>query len=126
MGIKIKNKEADILLGATLMHWGVPFRFTTKLELTENQQNIIEAASDKLISLRELYHETKNFEGCEADLSAQEIALLAEVGRACLAECGNDLVELELQLKTRSKSEVESLLSRLISPIAGRQPSLTT
>ena len=47
--IQLSDHEASILLGATLMHWGVPFRFASKREWTEHQQAIIDRASDKLI-----------------------------------------------------------------------------
>jgi hypothetical protein len=43
---------------------------------------------------------------------------LSEVLRACLDECGDDSVELELQLRTRERVEVEALIGRLRAAIA--------
>ena len=48
MMIRLSDREAAILLGATLMHWGVPFHRTAKHELTDDQQTTIDAASTKL------------------------------------------------------------------------------
>ena len=53
MMIPLSDKEADILLGATLVHWGVPFHTAVKREFTEDQQATVDAASTKLIAWRE-------------------------------------------------------------------------
>ncbi len=113
MAIVLSDREAAILLGATLTHWGVPFRFSTKRPLSDREQAVIDEASDKLIALREAFQQTPHSGPGDVPLSAEEVSLLAEVVTACLAECGDDPVELELQLKTRARAEVEALLERL-------------
>jgi hypothetical protein len=122
MKIRLSDKEASILLGATLMHWGVPFRNTAKHELTEPQQAMVDEASDRLIGLREGYQRRPDQETQEVVLSEQEVALLIAVVEDCIDECGSDPTELSLQLKTSERNEVETLLERirasLGSPIA--------
>jgi hypothetical protein len=120
MGFTVTDKEAEILLGATLMHWGIPFRFTAKHELTENEQALVEQASESLIEMRERLQQSKNLHHSqELSLSPQQIQKLRDVMVDCLAECGNDVVELGLQLKTRNKAEVEALVARLDSVANG-------
>lgn len=112
MGITLTDKEVSILLGATLMHWGVPFRFAAKHELSDEQQVMLDGASDKLVALREARRQSSH-DSQEVHLTEQEITLLTEVLNDCLHECGNDPIELNLQLRTRNKTDVESLLARL-------------
>lgn len=106
------DREASILLGATLMHWGVPFRAASKREFTGHQQAIIDQASDKLIAVRDAHLQARPE---EIGLSDSEIALLAEVLDDCVKECGNDPVELRLQLHTGERREAEMLMERLRS-----------
>ena len=117
MMIHFSDREASILLGATLMHWGVPFRAVARQELSEQQQALVDEASDKLI-------------GAAGDLSTlpspgmpkkkfnSRIArpLLITVVEDCLNECGNDPTELRLQLRTGERQEVESLLELSPTP----------
>jgi hypothetical protein len=114
MGISLSDQEAAILLGAGLMHWGVPFHFCAKHELSDEQQATLEAASDKLVALREAAHRS-GVAGHDVDLTDEEIAVLIEVVNNCLCECGDDPIELHLQLKTRDRMDVDSLLRRLKS-----------
>jgi hypothetical protein len=111
--LPLSDREASILLGATLMHWGVPFRSAAKRELTDQQQAIVDAASEKLIALREAHQRPRLQEVQGVPLSDQEIALLVRVVDDCLGECGNDPTELRLQLKTSERTEIEALLGRM-------------
>jgi hypothetical protein len=111
--MRFSDKEASILLGATLMHWGVPFRSAAKRDLTEHQQAIVDVASEKLISLRETCQRTQVQKGQEVVLSGEEAALLIALVEDCLNECGSDATELSLQLKTSDRSDVETLLERM-------------
>jgi len=111
--IPLSDKEASILLGATLMHWGVPFHATARRALTEEQQAIVDGASDKLIALRETYRRLQAADAQEVQLSDEEAALLVAVAEDCLRECGDDRIELRLQLQTGERDEVETLLERL-------------
>jgi hypothetical protein len=113
MAIRLSDKEASILLGATLMHWGVPFRSAARRDLTEHQQAILDEASEKLIALRETWQRTQVQEAQEVLLSGEEAALLIAVVEDCLNECGSDATELSLQLKTSERNEVETLLERI-------------
>ena len=113
MMIPLSDREAAILLGATLMHWGVPFHSAAKRELTDDQQATVDAASTKLIVLREEYQGPLLQEIQGVPLSEHEITLLIEVLDDCLAECGNDPTELSLHLKTSTRQEVETLVGRL-------------
>lgn len=117
MMIRLSNREASILLGATLMHWGVPFRVAARRELTELQQALVDEASDKLVGLRETYQRPQPPESQEVHLSDQEAALLIAVVEDCLNECGGDRTELSLQLKTNERQEVETLLERMRTPL---------
>lgn len=120
MMIRLSDKEMAILLGATLMHWGVPFRRAARRELTERQQAIVDEASDKLIGLRETYQRTQVPEVQEVLLSDQEAALLIAVVEDCLQECDRDSTELHLQLKTSARTEVEALLERFRAALGAR------
>ena len=120
MMIPLSDREAAILLGATLMHWGVSFHRCAKRELTDDQQVAVDTASAKLISLREEYQGPLMQSVQGIPLSDQEITLLIEVVEDCLAECGNDTAELSLQLKTTARHDVETLLSRLSRFIASK------
>jgi hypothetical protein len=113
MIIRLSDLETSVLLGATLMHWGVPFRKTTRRELSEHQQAIIDAASDKLIGLREAQQRNRSQEPAEVNLSEEEAGLLIAVVEDCLNECGSDRTELRLQLKTSDHNDVERLLARI-------------
>jgi hypothetical protein len=113
MVIPLTDREAAILLGATLMHWGVPFHSAAKRELTEDQQALADAASTKLITLREEYQRPLVQKVQGIPLSDDEITLLIEVVDDCLIECGNDATELSLHLNTSARQEVETLVSRL-------------
>src|SRR5262249_13700622 len=109
---RFSDQEAAILLGATLMHWGVPFRRAPKRPLTNEEQEVVDETSNKLIHLRE--QNQKQVSGIkEIDLSDKEAALLVQVMEDCLNECGSDSSELSLQLKTSVRSDVETLLKRL-------------
>ena len=113
MMIRLSDKETSILLGATLMHWGVPFHAVAKRTLTEEQQAIVDAASDKLIELREASQRLPAPETQEVRLSHEEAGLLIAVVEDCLNECGDNATELRLQLSTGERAEVERLLERL-------------
>jgi hypothetical protein len=113
MLVQFSDKEASIVLGATLMHWGVPFHRAEKRVLIDQQQAIVDAASDKLIASRKATVHSKTRDITEVSLSDQEIALLAEVVENCLAECGDDAVDLDLHLHSRDCKEVEALSIRL-------------
>jgi len=112
------DREASILLGATLMHWGVPFRFTSKRKLTDDQQNSIDEASEKLIAVRQAHLLSQS---AKIDLSDSEIALLVDVVEDCIKECGNDTIELRLQLHADEPHEVETLIERMRSLQSSRQ-----
>jgi phage-related minor tail protein len=120
MMIRLSDKEASVLLGATLMHWGVPFRTAARRELTEHQQGIVEEASDKLIGLREQFQKRQAQEAQEVLLTDEQAALLIAVVEDCLNECGDDPTELSLQLKTSERNEVETLLQRLRASLGSR------
>ncbi len=113
--LQLSDQEASILLGASLMHWGVPFRFASKHGLTDQQQAVVDQAAEKLIAFRAA-PQTPPLG--EIDLSETQMALLADLVDNCLEECGSDAVELRLQLKTGERREIEALLERLRS----RQP----
>jgi hypothetical protein len=102
-----------MVLGATLMHWGVPFRRTTRRGLTEQQQATVDETSEKLINLRERYQRSQAQGAQEVSLSDEEVTLLITIIEDCLQECGSDLIELNLQLKTRERNEIEAVLERL-------------
>ena len=110
--MQFSDREASILLGATLMHWGVPFRFASKRKFSDDQQFAVDQASDKLIALRQAHVDSQSL---EIDLSATEIALLVDVVENCVKECGNDAVELRLQLHADEPREVEMLIERMRS-----------
>ena len=120
MLIRLSDREASVLLGATLMHWGAPFRNSDRRELTERQQALVDEASEKLIGLRELYQRLHAGETQEVCLTKQEAALLTAVTEDCLNECGDDPIELSLQLKTRERGEVETLLERIRAALNSR------
>ena len=124
MMIRLSDKEAAMLLGATLMHWGVPFHHAPRRELTEHEQALVDEASDKLIGLREAYQRTQMQETQEVLLLDQEAALLIAVVEDCLHECGGDPTELGLQLKTRERNEVETLLERIRASLRSRFATL--
>ena len=101
------------MLGATLMHWGVPFRTAARRALTEQQQAMVDEAAEKLIGLRESNQRLPGQETQEVLLSDTEAVLLIDVVEDCLKECGSDPIELHLQLKTSQRADVERLLDRL-------------
>ena len=113
MMLQLSDREASILLGATLMHWGVPFQIAEKRELSDQPQAIMDAASEKLIAFRGTCQRTQLQEVQSVPLLDIEIDLLIRVVEDCLAECGNDSTELSLQLNTSEREEVEALLRRL-------------
>jgi hypothetical protein len=113
MTIRFSDRESSILLGATLMHWGVPFRKAARRDLTDHQQTIVDEVSEKLIGLRETCQRAQVQEAQEVLLNREEAALLIAILVDCLNECGNDRTELHLQLKTSERNEVEALLERM-------------
>jgi hypothetical protein len=118
MAISFSDPEAAILLGATLMHWGVPFHRAVKRELNDKEQATVDAASAKLIALRERCPGPLG-QGAESiPFSDEELSVLIEVVEDCLAECGNDATELHIQLKTSARQEAEALLGRLRHSLA--------
>jgi len=124
MIVRLSDNEMSILLGATLMHWGVPFRSAVRRELTEHQQAIVDQASDRLIGLRDTYQRSQIQEAHEVLLSDQETALLIAVVEDCLNECGSDPTELSLQLKTSERNEVETMLERIRTSLGSRFANL--
>ncbi len=124
MMIRLSDKEASILLGATLMHWGVPFRAAARRALTEDQQAALDEASEKLIGLRESCQRLQPLEAQEVRLSDQEAVLLIAVVEDCLKECGDDAAELSLQLKTSERDEVETVLERLRASLGSSYANL--
>ena len=113
MMMQLSDREAAILLGATLMHWGVPFRCACRRELTDHQQATVDEASERLMALREAHEQSELQETQAVDLSDEELALLVGIVDDCLSECGDDPTELSLQLKTSNRTEVETLLARM-------------
>jgi hypothetical protein len=124
MMIRLSDKEASILLGATLMHWGVPFRHAARRALAEQQQTLVDEASDRLVALRESYRHSHTPESLEVTLSDQETILLIMIVEDCLNECGDDSAELDLQLNTRQRSQVEALLGRLRAALGSRYATI--
>jgi hypothetical protein len=120
MTVRLFDKDTSILLGATLMHWGVPFRAAVRRPLTEAQQAKVDEASDKLVGLRETCQRLQAPDAQKVDLSDEEISLLIAVVEDCLNECGDDATELRLQLKTGERDEVETLLERLRQSLGSR------
>ena len=110
--MQISDREASIVLGATLMHWGVPFRVASKRELSDHEQDLVDQALEKIVAVRDAQPELLLH---EIHLSHSEIALLADVVHNCLEECGNDPVELRLELKTGERQEVEAVVAHLQS-----------
>jgi hypothetical protein len=125
MRIRLSDQEAAIFLGATLMHWGVPFRRATKHDLSEQQQSIVDAASEKLIAVREAHQRSPRQEIPEVDLSNQEAALIIAVVEDCLKECVDDPTELRLQMHAHNRQVVETLLER-IRPCLGSETARRT
>jgi hypothetical protein len=91
------------------MHWGIPFRRAAKRELSNEQQATMDAASERLMAIQQ----SRSNVAISIALSDVEVALLVEVVDDCLAECGDNTTELDLQLKTPARGEVESLVDRL-------------
>jgi hypothetical protein len=113
MVLTLSDKEASVILGATLMHWGVPFHFTTKHVLTEPEQELLDELSERLISIRNTADQEEPIRPLFIAVSDEERRLLIEVLSACLAECGDNLMEISLHLKAGSKDEVVALIERL-------------
>jgi hypothetical protein len=124
MKVPLSEREAAILLGATLMHWGVPFHSAAKRALTDDEQAIVDSASSRFIAWRDESQKPPGPTPRGVSLSDSEIHLLITVLEDCLAECGNDGTELSLQLKASSRQEVETLVSRLRRSLGpnGRNP----
>jgi hypothetical protein len=113
MMFPLSDREAAILLGATLMHWGVPFHRVNKRELSDDQQATVDATSTRLVARREEYRGHPAQQVQAIALSDNEITLLTDVLEDCLAECGNDATELGLHLKASTRQEVATLVNRL-------------
>lgn len=113
MVLTLSDKDASIILGATLMHWGVPFHFTTKPVLTTAEQALIDALSERLISLRNAIDTERPIPSLSFSVSDSERRLMIEVLSACLDECGDDSWEMSLHLKAESKDQVAVLIERL-------------
>ena len=110
--MQISDRETSILLGATLMHWGVPFHSAAKRELSDHQKELADQASDKLIAARAVQTPSP-FR--VVDLSDSEIALLVEIVHNCVEECGNNSIDLRLHLQAGDRREVEALIAHLQS-----------
>jgi hypothetical protein len=115
MEMNLTDKEIAVLLGATLMHWGVPFHFTRKRVLNETEQAVLDTVSDRLIRVQSIAGSHQPPTSLTVDFSADERRLLVEVLAACLAECGDNLTDMRLHLKADSRDEVNDLLQRLRS-----------
>lgn len=118
MMISLTRQETAILLGATLMHSGVPFHFTRKRELSESEFERVEQVDDQLLALRNRPPAAGAGEFLVADLDKVELILLVGIIQDCLAECRDNAVELRLHLRVNERGEVEALLERLRQPVA--------
>jgi hypothetical protein len=118
MLMQLSDRETSILLGATLMHWGVPFHRTKKHELTSEQQAIADVLSEKLISARQDAGSPILRQIQSVQLSDNDAALLVQILDDCLKEIGNDSTELSLQLKTTDRREIEALINRMRPSVA--------
>ena len=114
MSIDLSDREKEMLLGATLMHWGVPFQSVTKRVLKQEEQLILDTMSDRLTASRRGAGASSPLEAeSPVNFSRNEQLLLSEVLKSCLEECGTNMVEIHLHLKANTKSEVELLISRI-------------
>jgi hypothetical protein len=110
--------EIAILLGATLMHWGVPFHQARKQDITGEQQDHLDAISDKLIAVRDTAAAKSKKSSLSIDLTEQESMLLTQVLDDCLRECGDNPTDLRIHLKANDRKEVDSLLAKMRSQMA--------
>lgn len=116
MKFSFSDKEAAILLGAMLMHWGLPFRKATRRPLNDNQQAVLDRMSDRLVEMSE-----RKGSSIEFEISPEEAGLCVMVLEDCVHECTDDATEMRLQLKTDRPSEIDAVLVRLSTCSANRQ-----
>jgi hypothetical protein len=111
--VHLSRTEVSILLGAQLMYLGVPFWRTEKPSLTEDEYQRI----------------NKNFETTcnHFDKTSTNIITICfnndmllnciSILNACLAECGDNGIDLELHLHSRSRAPIDLLIAKLIAMV---------
>ena len=113
MRIRLSDHQAGILLAATLMNWGYPFHFTRRCVFPSREQEIIDAAEERLIGRRRENHEQGTPGPRQIEFSAEEAQLFAKLLEVCLAECGHNETEIHLQLWADTEDEVCALTDQL-------------
>jgi hypothetical protein len=107
--IQLSGTEVSILLGAQLMYLGVPFRRTEKPSITEDDYQRIDTLGEMILQQRDLAHGTI----VTIDLTKEMLLDCISILNACLAECDDDGVDLELHLHTRSHAPIDALIAKL-------------
>jgi hypothetical protein len=121
--LPLTKEEVGIVLGVRLMYWGVPFHRARKCALSRHKEAIGDAIWERLLVLRDAARSRESAAGGEptADatpyvflpLSDEEVLLYIEMTKACLAECGDDEIDLRLHLGTSGRDKVEQVLAKL-------------
>jgi hypothetical protein len=88
MVLTLSRKEVSIILGATLMHWGVPFHFKEKQALTETEQSLLDDLSERIICIRDAAGQERHGEVLSIPVSDEERKLLIEVLSETLSHKG--------------------------------------
>jgi hypothetical protein len=122
--VLLSRKEVRILLGAQLMWFSVPFYRTTKPN-PSTYEATMEALRSRLIQERDACFVKRDvLEAGEEvatphllgfSLSPEECTGCIGALEACLAECGDDQIDLDIHLGTRDRQDVEQLLAKFLA-----------
>jgi hypothetical protein len=121
--LAMSKRELSILLGAMLMIGFVPFVRSRKPMLTDDERKIMDNLEERILEHRDLVEAQLKDHPASSDqevylripVSHEEARLCAEVLKACLSECWDDPIDLDLHLNTRERSEVQRLLLKMES-----------
>jgi hypothetical protein len=119
--VPLTKEEVGIVLGVRLMYWGVPFHRITKRALSHEEDAAGDAVWERLLALRDAARTSESSGGHENDdppfvflpLTEEERRLYVEMTQACLAECGDDEIELRIQLGTSNREALEQVLEKV-------------
>lgn len=114
MQMQLSKQNASVLLGALLMHWGVPFSRLNKRPLSIEEQRLLDALSDRLVVFLENFNSSEMAVlGC-FQFTVFETVLTRAVLYDCLFECDGDATELRIHLRSESREDVQTLLESFV------------
>lgn len=111
--ISLTKQELAIVLGALLMHWGVPFRSTHKKALTDREQQLVDDVKRQGHAYLDADAAHPSRSPFVLKSTTEHITVLVQVIDRCVDECSSNEIDTRIHLQAESVDDVRRLVARL-------------